>query len=358
MNKKQIVLIVDDTPENLQVLGNILESQGYEVMVAANGQEAIANARTIPSPDIVLLDIMMPGMDGYEVCRRLKADPDLKRIPVIFISALGMPEQKIQGFKEGGVDYITKPFQAEEVMARVQTHLKLVLVDELTHEISERKKVEENLLQSVREKETLIRELYHRTKNTMQVILGMLVLQADEYPGNEELKKVVKITEGRIQSISLVHQLLYKSRDLSRISIKEYIHELSDLIIQGMKPFNDNISLNLKISEQYFLLDTAIPIGLILNELMTNSLKYAFPDNRKGEISISLSEPVTGKFIFLYSDNGIGVPDNFDFKKQNTLGLKLIYNVALQLNGKLKMYNDKGIYCTLEFQNNLYESRV
>lgn len=127
MDKKHIVLIVDDTPENLRLLGDMLEHEGYEVMVATSGADALQNAMELPRPELILLDIMMPDMDGYEVCRRLKGDPDLNGIPVIFISALYMPEQKIQAFREGAVDYVTKPFQAEEVLARVKTHIQLKL---------------------------------------------------------------------------------------------------------------------------------------------------------------------------------------------------------------------------------------
>jgi two-component system, cell cycle sensor histidine kinase and response regulator CckA len=151
MNEKHIILIVDDTPENLQVLGDMLESEGYEVLVATNGLEALENAKASPPPDLILLDIMMPGMDGYEVCRCLKADPDLNRIPVIFISALGLTDQKIQAFREGAVDYVTKPFQAEEVVARVHTHLQLAQLEALKHEIAERRRAEESLKEQTEE---------------------------------------------------------------------------------------------------------------------------------------------------------------------------------------------------------------
>ncbi|MBA4368625.1 MAG: hybrid sensor histidine kinase/response regulator [Desulfobacterium sp.] len=145
MTERHVILIVDDTPENLQVLGDMLELEGHEVLIATNGLQALDIAMATPPPDLILLDIMMPGIDGYEVCRRLKADPVLRTIPVIFISALGMTEQKVQAFCEGGVDYITKPFQTEEVVARVHTHLSLTQVKRLECEIAERKKVEQEL---------------------------------------------------------------------------------------------------------------------------------------------------------------------------------------------------------------------
>ncbi len=229
----------------------------------------------------------------------------------------------------------------------------------LSQNITKRKQNEEKIIQSLREKETLIRELYHRTKNTMQVIRGILALQAAELPTNTELQQMVKNTEDRIQAISLVHQMLYKSQDLSQISIKEYLHELSALILQSFGVSTDRILLNTKIDDQHFLIDTAIPFGLIINELMTNSLKYAFPDNRKGMISITLTRGESENIILQYSDNGIGVPDGFDFQNQNTLGLKLIYNIGeMQMLGKVVMQNNNGVSCLIEFPDDLYKARV
>ena len=118
------ILIVDDAPANLQVLSGMLKERGYKVRPVPSGKLALQAARKLP-PDLILLDVMMPEMDGFEVCRQLKADPWLKEIPVIFISALNEALDKVQAFGAGGVDYVTKPFQFEEVEARVQAHLRL-----------------------------------------------------------------------------------------------------------------------------------------------------------------------------------------------------------------------------------------
>lgn len=118
------ILIVDDTPENLSILRQILAEQGYRVRPALSGEIALKAVQANP-PDLILLDILMPEMDGYEVCRRLKADENLRHIPIIFISALDELEDKVKAFSEGCVDYITKPFQADEVLARVNTHISL-----------------------------------------------------------------------------------------------------------------------------------------------------------------------------------------------------------------------------------------
>lgn len=124
------ILLVDDTPANLRLLTDLLVEHGYRIRPASDGELALKSVAA-KAPDLILLDISMPGLDGYEVCRRLKADEQSRRIPVIFISAFGDTRQKIAGFEAGGVDFITKPFEAEEVLARVRTHLKLRRVEEL-----------------------------------------------------------------------------------------------------------------------------------------------------------------------------------------------------------------------------------
>ncbi len=226
-------------------------------------------------------------------------------------------------------------------------------------EITERKHAEEKIKQSLDEKETLIRELYHRTKNTLQVIRGMIVLQADYLPENQDIRMLVKNTEDRIQVISLVHQMLYKSKDLSHISIKDYIGELSALVLQNSGVSADRIILNIEVEDQIFLLDTAIPFGLILNELLTNSIQHGFPDNRGGTISITLKRVSPDKNILEYSDNGAGVPDGFDFRNSSTLGLKLIHNIGeLQLMGKVTFINKNGISCIIEINTSLYKARI
>ena len=132
--EKRNILIVDDTPANLQLLAQLLNEQGYHVRPAPSGSLALKSAQRQP-PDLILLDIMMPGMDGYEVCRQLKADDRTKEIPVIFLSALSETLNKTRAFSAGAVDYITKPFQAEEVLARVKTHLTLYGLQQYQREL-------------------------------------------------------------------------------------------------------------------------------------------------------------------------------------------------------------------------------
>ena len=124
VERSQSILVVDDAPANLQLLAHMLQRRGYKVQPAPSGPRALEAARSTP-PDLILLDVMMPGMDGYEVCKRLKADEQTCQIPIIFLSALGDIDDKVRAFAAGGVDYIPKPFQTEEVLVRVETHLAL-----------------------------------------------------------------------------------------------------------------------------------------------------------------------------------------------------------------------------------------
>lgn len=123
-NKKPLILIVDDFPKNIQLLGNILKDQDYELAFAFSGTEVIEFVKNT-TPDLILLDVMMPDLDGFTVCRMLKAEADLKDVPVIFLTAKDSREDLIQGFDAGGVDYVTKPFYTEELLARIKTHISL-----------------------------------------------------------------------------------------------------------------------------------------------------------------------------------------------------------------------------------------
>jgi len=166
------ILIVDDTPANLQVLAEILKTEGYKVRPVPSGKLALGAAEHEP-PDLVLLDIMMPEMDGYEVCRRFKGHAALQPIPIIFISALDATADKIKGFQAGGVDYITKPFQAEEVLARVATHLTL---QRMRHELEQHNR---HLGELVEEK---VREISHSQLATI-LALSKLAESRDDATG-------------------------------------------------------------------------------------------------------------------------------------------------------------------------------
>lgn len=235
---------------------------------------------------------------------------------------------------------------------------KVVELVGITKDITERKQSVLQIEKSLKEKEVLLRELSHRTKNNMQIIRSLLVLQASVNP-TKEVKKVVSETENRIQAMALVHQKLYKSDDLSKISLDEYIGELTELLIKGFSISKDKIVFLYTMERVEILLDTAMPLGLILNELITNSLKHAFPGDTSGAISIKLYRSPSGTIELDFSDNGVGVPEDFSFYEQKTLGIETIIEVATyQLKAELKFMSENGVGIHLSFKDDLYDPRV
>ncbi len=163
---KESVLIVDDTPANLRLLTQMLTTHGYKVRPVTEGGQALVSAKATP-PDLILLDIMMPNMNGYEVCEHLKADERTRDIPIIFLSALGETQDKIKAFTVGGVDYITKPFQAQEVLARVKTHIAL-------------RKLQIDLQRRVVELQAFAHTVAHDLKNPLAMCVGYAEVLLDE----------------------------------------------------------------------------------------------------------------------------------------------------------------------------------
>ena len=234
-----------------------------------------------------------------------------------------------------------------------------IKTDYLQIEIGEHQATELELTASLDEKEILLRELYHRTKNTLQLIDGFISLEALNLPSTPELAQLVKKTDERIQAVALVHEMLYKSQNLSQIRLEEYITELVSLIRRSFGAFDGRISVDLAIENRTVLLDTAIPFGLILNELLTNSLQHAFPDGREGLVSIKTTNEGEDSILLDYRDNGIGVPDNFDFNENKTFGLRLIRSIGeSQLGGSVAFTNENGVRCALKISTNRYEARV
>jgi len=358
MTKGATVLVVDDIQEDLRLLAELLAQEGFDVRVSTNGPDAIRAVEARP-PNLVLLDIIMSGMDGFEVCRELKKRKDFASIPVIFISALGATEQKLDAFREGAVDYITKPFQPEEVIARVRTHLQLSRMDELKREVAERRLAESRLEGSLREKEALVKELFHRTRNTMQLVRSFIELEADDRQGNQELQDLVKETSLRIQAISLVHEMLYEGQDLSYVSSLGYLRGLAELFTDNLGLPKAGISLSLEAGDYHFLIDTAIPFGIILCELFWTSVTASFPSTAPGLIRLGLSKAENGDFRFSYSDNGTRLPDGYDFRSSGPLGLRLVFGIGEdQMRGKVSMASSGGFSCSFYFPDSIHVARV
>jgi len=204
-------------------------------------------------------------------------------------------------------------------------------------DITERKQAEEKIKASLREKEALLQEIYHRVKNNMQIISSLIKLQS-EHITDEKALGTFKSTQNRVHSMALIHERLYKSKDLARVDFEEYVRGLTNQLFStyGIDP--KAIKLNVDIKDVLLDINTAIPCGLIVNELVSNSLKHAFPDSKKGEIKIAMQYLNKNEIKLIVSDNGAGLPKEVDFKRTKSLGLHLVTILAEdQLHGKIKL---------------------
>ncbi|MBM9547819.1 histidine kinase [Leptospira sp. 201903074] len=228
----------------------------------------------------------------------------------------------------------------------------------LSKEIEENKIYAEMIRKSLREKENLISEIFHRTKNSIQLVRSILMIQASDFPDDKNIQSIVEDTSIKIQTMSLVHDHLYANKDLSEIKVSAYLGSLVDIVRQSYPPIEKEISVEFQVGEGSLLLDTAVPLGLIFTELLSNSFKYAFPGMTAGEILILFF--VEGDIChFEYKDNGVGLPIGFDLGKQKKLGLSLAKIIAeKQMAGTLSIDGTQGFQMKLNFPNNLYKRRV
>jgi PAS domain S-box-containing protein len=217
-------------------------------------------------------------------------------------------------------------------------------------DITERKLAEEHLRKSLREKEILLRELHHRTKNNMQVISSLLDLHSINIE-DKNILNIIKEVQHRIKSIALVHEKLYQAKDLSDVNLKYYIMDFGHALLKSYEGSKGRISLKVDVEDIFLSLDTITPCGMIISELVSNSMKYAFPDSRKGKITIECHSTDDGEVKLRISDNGIGLPEGLDFKNTKSLGFKLICKLAEdQLRGTVEQEGGKGTAFLINFR--------
>jgi len=222
----------------------------------------------------------------------------------------------------------------------------------------EHKRANNKLLNNLEEKSSLLRELYHRTKNNMQVISGMLNIQS-RLSNNEFIQTSFKEVINKINSMAMVHQKLYQAKDLSKINLKEYILDIVRMLIQSYLPTSKNVSFKLDLDDVFILIDSAIPLGLILNELISNPLKHAFPDGAKGVVYIKLHQ-TQDKMIFIeINDNGKGVKPGFNPRETQAIGLQTVFTlIEYQLKGDISYDFSKGVTWYFNFKDDLHTKRI
>ena len=363
--KSQDILIVDDNPMNLGVLSGILRERGYQVRVATSGQRALEAARRA-KPDLIMLDISMPVMDGYEVCKALKADPDLERIPVIFISAHDEVMDKVQAFLVGGVDYVQKPFHAEEVLARAENHLKIAaLSNELLGSNLELQAAKASLEELDRVKAGFTAMLVHDLRNPLGAVRMSLDVMAEEEGASQFLPKAVdEVTK----CLSFLNELLeVYSGEAKGLELQVTTLDPKEMLASCLGTFQllaagKGVGLQGSLPEDLpDIQGDGARLDRVFANLLGNALKFT-PEGGHITLSADLQE---GDGVDLgrrwlrvrVQDTGRGIPAKdlpfvFDPYRQTLakdatqgagLGLAIVSNIVAAHQGRITVQSQEGI---------------
>ncbi|NJB68740.1 two-component sensor histidine kinase/CheY-like chemotaxis protein [Desulfobaculum xiamenense] len=367
----KMILTIDDEAVIRDSIEAYLEDCGYGVLQAENGRRGLEVFRS-ESPDLVLVDLRMPEIDGLDVLASVTRESPLT--PVIVVSGTGVLHDAIEALRLGAWDFVTKPIQDMDVLHRAvgkaleraqQLHRRVRYREELerdverrTHELleanhrlneqmRERERAEARLVESLREKEVLLKEIHHRVKNNLQIISSLLYLQS-QHIRDEDALAIFTESRSRVKSMALVHEKLYQSQDLARIDYREYLENFVGYLMQTYHASTRTIALNLEVDDVYLPVDCAIPTSLIINELVTNALKYAWGNAASGTLSVGLVS--NGSKVELWvRDDGQGLPKDFDWEQSETLGMQLVVNLVQQLRGDMNVSCDGGTSFTIRF---------
>jgi two-component sensor histidine kinase/DNA-binding NarL/FixJ family response regulator len=403
------ILLVDDRPANLLATAVTLEELGQHVVKARSGQEAL---RSVLAEDfaVILLDVQMPGLDGFETARLIRTRKRSRHTPIIFLTAYESTDvQVFKAYALGAVDYLFKPVVAEVLRSKVAVFVELFqkteqvkrqaeqlqalrqreyanklaeerqrwemallraerekdrqITEALTHRaeelarvITERQHAEEQLKASLQDKEVLLREIHHRVKNNLQIISSLLALQSESITDRQALE-LFRESRNRVQSMARIHEKMYRSRDLVRIDFGEYIRSLASDLFRTYRVPGSAVQLDIDVTDVFLGIDTAIPCALILNELIANSLKYAFPPGRHGTIRVALHRDPDGRLVLTVSDDGVGFPGTLDFRTTRSLGLQIVTTLTKQLDGTIDLLDRTGTTFQLTFTELHYRER-
>ncbi|AXX91598.1 hybrid sensor histidine kinase/response regulator [Malaciobacter molluscorum LMG 25693] len=317
MDKKYTILIIDDKVENLQYLNNILKDENYLIKATTDAQFAIKSAK-LSAPDLILLDIKIPHLNGFEVCRIFKDDEKLKDIPIIFISALDDVQSKVKAFEEGGVDYITKPFEKEEVKARIKTQLNLF----------ESKQTNINLL---KQQDFFLKKIIHEM-NTPLSIISLNIDNLETQIGPKEQFEAIKASS---KSLSFIYNDLYylikKEKKIEEKKEIELIKFLSSRVMFFDEMANiKNIDINLDIHAEFNIFIDENSLQRVIDNTISNAIKYA---EINSQIDIILDINKDEHFIIIKNSGSYIQDTDSIFKayyqdKSKNIGLGLGLNIV------------------------------
>ncbi len=340
------VLFVDDNESIRKLYQRLLEKHVNHFYIARNGHHGLELYQQ-HKPDLVITDINMPVMDGLEMVREIKnLDPNAK---IVVMSAYNVKENFIESINLGVDGYLMKPVEAKKLLSLIDEFAGITMMKwELESKEQKRREAEEYLKKSLAEKDVLLREVHHRVKNNMQIISSILRMQGRTIE-DPRLKEILQESQNRIHSMALIHENLYSNESLANIKFANYVQSLSGNIARTYANQQQKVKFDFKIDDAYLPIDTAIPCGLIINELISNSFKYAFEGREKGTIGIYYNKLEDGKQRLTVFDDGIGISDSLDITKTRSLGMKIIHKLVKQLDGELETDFNKGTKFIITF---------
>jgi len=313
---------VNDVILTIDMKGNIIDANKKAEEISGYSRKEMP---------INVLKLIGP-LDALKFASRLRKLKKAKKLP---------PTEYTAKKKNGGKLII------EITSTLIETKGKPKGIMVVARDITDRKRVEEQIKEALNEKEILLKEIHHRVKNNMQIISSLLSLQ-EGHIKDQAVRKAFKESQARIRSMAMIHEKLYQSEDLAEVGIKDFVESLTaDLFITyDVNP--DTVSLRNNVKNVYLKLDTAIPCCLLINELVSNSLKYAFPQGKAGEIIITLRSK-NNTYRLTVKDNGIGFPKEVDFHNTKSLGLQLVHMFVKKLHGSIKLDNRRGTEINVSF---------
>ena len=321
------ILLVEDNPGDVRLLREMFSTErpgSYEITHLPRLGLAL-NHLAQGGVDIVLLDLGLPDGEGMDTVRRVRRLAP--QVPVIVLTGRDDDESVAQAMEEGAQDYLVKGQIETRALPRALRHaierFRLLARAALANIELERR---------VQEKDLMLSEIHHRVKNSLQVVSSLLRLEAGRIQ-DPLVGEMLQTTQNRIRSMALIHQTLYQSRDFARVDFHAFLQSFLPTLVQSYSIHPELIALAYHVAEIHLPIDAAIPCGLIVNELISNALKHAFPDGRRGTITIEFVQQ-SGDYVTLsVEDDGIGVPESFSFEDSETLGIQLVYMLAGQLGG-------------------------
>jgi len=325
---KIAVLVIEDNYGDYRLIEemiNLLNHNKY-ILSHSNSLSEAFEFLSKSEVHVVLLDLGLPECKGIVSFNNFHEK--FSDIPVVVLTGLRDESIGLESVQKGAQDYLVKGQVDEYLLTR-----------SINYAI-ERKKTEFQFKNMLKEKELLLKEVNHRIKNNMSVICSLLNLQSGKIE-DEKAKNAFKESHNRIRSMALIHEKLYKSKNLTELDFPVYISDLASDLLKTYHIRPGLINLKLNIGDIKLGIDKGIPCGLILNELISNALKYAFPENRKGKICVDFQRN-KNQYQLLVADNGIGLSPELDLQNAESLGMRIVYSLVAQLNGTLEINNKIG----------------